>query len=71
MSIWRKDLSFYVWPWLEPVFGALFLFVGVKAIVTGELHLKRLVYHGVTCYVGGAWMVLFSYLLFRGRIYRM
>jgi hypothetical protein len=36
MGIWKKDLSSYVWTWLEPVFGALFLYVGVKAILTGE-----------------------------------
>ena len=52
------------------MFGALFLYMGIKAIFTGELHLKRLVFHGVTCYVGGGMMVLASYLMFRGRIYR-
>ena len=69
MSVWRRNLSPYVWPWLEPIVGALFLFTGIKAIVTGEFHARRLVFHGVTCYTGGVMMIIASYLMFRGRLW--
>jgi hypothetical protein len=35
---WNKDLSGYIWPWLEPVLGVPLVFDGIKIILNHEYH---------------------------------
>src|ERR1700690_81528 len=35
-SALNKDLSGYIWPWLEPLLGAFFIFEGIKTIIEHE-----------------------------------
>ena len=70
MSAWNKDLSGYIWPWLEPVLGVLLVFGGVRTIITHEYHHKMWVYHGAVADFAGILMLLGAFLLFRGRAWR-
>jgi hypothetical protein len=69
-SSWNKDLSGYIWPWLEPLLGAFLVYAGIKAIVTQEYRYRMWIYHGVTAEFAGALMLLGAFLLFRGRVWR-
>ena len=69
-SVWKKDLSSYIWPWLEPVLGVIFLIDGVKTIITHEYRYRMWIYHGATAELAGILMMLGAYLLFRGLIWR-
>ena len=70
MSAWNKDLSGYIWPWLEPLLGAFFVFEGIKTIIAHEYRYRMWVYHGVTADFAGVLMLLGAFLLFRGRVWR-
>jgi len=70
MSAWNKDVSGYVWPWLEPILGALLVFGGVKTIIKHEFHDHSFVYHGAVAVFAGVLMLLGAFLLFRGRVWR-
>jgi len=65
-SIWKKDLSPSVMPWLGPILGVLFVFGGLRAIVTEQLKYRAWVYHGAAAVIGGIQMLLLAYLMFRG-----
>lgn len=67
-SIWRKDLSSYIWPWLGPVLGLVFAYQGVQAIFKEELRHNHWVYHGVTAIIGGIGMLLWAYVMFRAGV---
>lgn len=64
-SIWRKNLSPSIWPWLGPVLGVVLIYGGLKAIFTEELRYRLWVYHGVTAIIGGIGMLLWAYIMFR------
>jgi hypothetical protein len=66
----NKNLSGYIWPWLEPVLGVLFVFEGVKTIIKHEYHDHLFVYHGVVADFAGVLMLLGAFLLFRGLAWR-
>ena len=70
MSAWNKDLSGYVWPWLEPIFAVLLVFGGVQTIIKHEFHDRSFVYHGPVAVFAGVLMLLGAFLLFRGRVWR-
>jgi hypothetical protein len=70
MSVWNKDLSGYVWPWLEPILGVFLVFSGIKTIITHEYRYRMWVYHGVVADCAGVLMLLGAFLLFRGRVWR-
>jgi hypothetical protein len=69
-SIWKKDLSPSVMPWLGPILGVLFVFGGLRAIVTQQLKYRAWAYHGAPAVIGGIQMLLFSYFMFRGVIWK-
>ena len=66
MSIWKKNLSPSVWPWLGPILGLVFIYGGVRGIFTQELRYRLWIYHGAAAVIGGIEMLLMSYLMFRG-----
>lgn len=70
MSAWNKDLSGYIWPWLEPVFGVFLVFGGVRTIIKHEFHDHKFVYHGDVADFAGVLMLFGAVLLFRGRVWR-
>ena len=65
-----KDLSGYIWPWLEPLMGVFLVYAGIKTIVTQEFHQRMWIYHGAMAEFAGALMLLGAFLLFRGRVWR-
>jgi hypothetical protein len=67
---WNKDLSGYIWPWLEPIIGVLLVFGGVKTIIKHEFHDHSFAYHGIVADIAGFLMLLGAFLLFRGRAWR-
>jgi len=70
MSAWNKDMSGYIWPWLEPILGAVLVYGGVKAIITHEYRYRMWIYHGAVADFAGVLMLLGAFLLFRGRVWR-
>ena len=70
MSVLNKDLSGYIWPWLEPIFGVLLTYSGLKTVITHEYRYRMWVYHGATADFAGILMLLGAFLLFRGRVWR-
>jgi phosphate/sulfate permease len=70
MSAWNKDLSGYIWPWLEPILGVLLVIGGVRTIIRHEFHDHRFDYHGAVAVFAGVLMLLGAILLFRGRAWR-
>lgn len=70
MSAWNKDISGYVWPWLEPVLGAFLAYCGIKTIITHQYRYHLWVYHGATAEFAGVLMLLGAFLFFRGRVWR-
>jgi hypothetical protein len=67
---WNKDLSGYIWPWLEPLFGFLLVISGIKTVIKHEYHDHSFVYRGVVADFAGVLMLLGAILLFRGRVWR-
>jgi hypothetical protein len=70
MSVWKKDLSRYIWPWLEPIIAVLSVYGGVKTIIKHEFHDRSFVYRGAVADFAGVLMLLVAFLLFRGRVWR-
>jgi hypothetical protein len=70
MSAWNKDMSSYIWPWLEPVMGAFLVFAGFRAIIKQEYRYHMWIYHGAIAEFAGVLMLLGAFLLFRGRVWR-
>jgi hypothetical protein len=70
MSASNKNVSGYIWPWLEPLFGALLVYDGVKTLVTHDYRYRMWHYHGITADFAGVLMLLGAFLLFRGRAWR-
>lgn len=70
MSAWKKDMSGYVWPWLEPVLGVFLVCCGIKTIITRQYRDHLWIYHGVTAEFAGVLMLLGAFLFFRGRAWR-
>jgi hypothetical protein len=70
MSAWNKDLSGYIWLWLEPILGVVLVFGGVKTIFTHEYRYRMWVYRGAVADFAGILMLLGAFLLFRGRVWR-
>jgi hypothetical protein len=70
MSAWNKDLSGYIWPWLEPVLGVFLVFGGAKTIIKHEFHDHSFAYRGAVADFAGVLMLLGAFLLFRGRVWR-
>ena len=70
MGIWNRDLPQSIGVWLEPLCGILFVYIGIKAIVTEELRMRMWIYHGAAAVLGGVAFVLAAYLMFRGCIWR-
>jgi hypothetical protein len=66
MSVWNKDLSRYIWSWLEPAMGILLFIDGVKTVVTHEYRYRFWAYHGAVAQFAGVLMVLGAFLFFRG-----
>ena len=70
MSTWNKNLNPYIWPWLEPVMGVLFLVCGVRTIVTQKYQYHTWVYSGAVAELAGVLMLLWAYLFLRGKVWR-
>jgi len=64
-NIWRKNLSPVIWPWLGPVLGVIFIYTGIKAIVTEQSRYRFGIYHGAIAVINGIGMLLLAYLMFR------
>ncbi len=68
---WEKKYPHsYIWSWLSPLFGVLFVYGGIKTIITKQFHYRYWVYHGLIAEVGGIMFLMWAYIMFRGSYWK-